>query len=296
MAICPKCGQNVKIRYSHGKKIPLGCRCSRGKSSYGYAPRAKVRPQGSSRYESPPPRLADPTKPSGPYVSDGTCFWCSAKVLHYRGENGSYVLFDSLGKPWHIHPCWEEHYPKNKAKPKILRMPAVIQQRQMIDIIVEKLQKENQPLVPEHLAKALNISIIEAKNQYSEYYTHPPFTDLVKCPWCSSYACCHTSNWERCLFDSLGRPFSVHKCWEDNVESEDKSELLNLSVSEFSLRVLEGVMNQLIRSKEKPTENAFAKRLNISVESFREAYKGLYELSRTAGKRVILKKSRPRNL
>jgi hypothetical protein len=296
MAMCPKCGQNVQIRYSNGKLVPFGCRCSRRKSLYGYVSLVKIRQQRSSRYESPPPRLDDPTETAGPYISHGACFWCSAKVFHYRGGNGSYVLFDSLGKPWHIHPCWEEKCPRNKVKPKILRMPAVIQQKQILDIVVKKLQKDNQLLIPDYLAKALNISIIEVKNQYSEYYTYPSFTNLVKCPWCKDFVCYHTSNWERCLFDSLGYPFSVHKCWLDNVESEDKSGLLNLSVSEFSLRILEGVMNQLIRSKEKPTETAFAKRLNISVESFQAAYKGLYELSHTASKRVILKKLRLRDL
>ena len=34
------------------------------------------------------------------------CWWCDKKVYYHTNGNGDSVLFDSLGKPWTIHPCW----------------------------------------------------------------------------------------------------------------------------------------------------------------------------------------------
>ena len=37
------------------------------------------------------------------------CFWCNQLVFFHRNANGGCVLFDSLGKPWQVHSCWEEN-------------------------------------------------------------------------------------------------------------------------------------------------------------------------------------------
>lgn len=37
------------------------------------------------------------------------CWWCGAAVYFYRDENGGCVLFDELGPPWPVHPCWEDY-------------------------------------------------------------------------------------------------------------------------------------------------------------------------------------------
>lgn len=37
------------------------------------------------------------------------CWWCGVSVYFHRDENGGCVLFDELGKPWPVHPCWEEN-------------------------------------------------------------------------------------------------------------------------------------------------------------------------------------------
>jgi hypothetical protein len=37
------------------------------------------------------------------------CFWCNDDVFFHRNKEGGCVLFDKLGPPWPIHPCWEEH-------------------------------------------------------------------------------------------------------------------------------------------------------------------------------------------
>lgn len=38
-----------------------------------------------------------------------SCWWCDAEVYFFRDENGGCVLFDELGAPWAVHPCWSEH-------------------------------------------------------------------------------------------------------------------------------------------------------------------------------------------
>ncbi len=37
------------------------------------------------------------------------CWWCGQQVYYHTNGNGDSVLFDKLGKPWPIHPCWEEN-------------------------------------------------------------------------------------------------------------------------------------------------------------------------------------------
>lgn len=35
------------------------------------------------------------------------CWWCGEPVYFHRSETGGCVLFDELGPPWPVHPCWE---------------------------------------------------------------------------------------------------------------------------------------------------------------------------------------------
>ncbi len=37
------------------------------------------------------------------------CWWCGADVYYHTNGYGDSVLFDELGWPWQVHPCWEEH-------------------------------------------------------------------------------------------------------------------------------------------------------------------------------------------
>lgn len=37
------------------------------------------------------------------------CPWCGAAVFFYRNEAGGFALFESLGRPWPVHGCWEDH-------------------------------------------------------------------------------------------------------------------------------------------------------------------------------------------
>ncbi len=37
------------------------------------------------------------------------CWWCGDSVFYHTNGNGDSVLFDSLGWPWEVHPCWTEY-------------------------------------------------------------------------------------------------------------------------------------------------------------------------------------------
>jgi len=44
-----------------------------------------------------------------PFSCTISCWWCGEQVYYHTNGNGDSVLFDKLGKPWPIHPCWEEN-------------------------------------------------------------------------------------------------------------------------------------------------------------------------------------------
>jgi len=42
-------------------------------------------------------------------VPNVRCWDCGELVFFYRSPNGGCVLFDSLGPPWPVHPCFERN-------------------------------------------------------------------------------------------------------------------------------------------------------------------------------------------
>lgn len=45
----------------------------------------------------------------GPLTVRTHCWFCDSVVYFHRAERGGLVLFDSLGKPWPVHPCWKKN-------------------------------------------------------------------------------------------------------------------------------------------------------------------------------------------
>ena len=37
------------------------------------------------------------------------CWFCNDIVYFHRSENGGMILFDWLGSPWKVHPCWKSN-------------------------------------------------------------------------------------------------------------------------------------------------------------------------------------------
>lgn len=86
---------------------PASCTCGfggeghlgrRGPGMYTTASSSTGPAQSWSLYDSGQ-RLTYPT----------SCWWCRDAVYFFRDENGGCALFDSLGPPWPLHSCWEDH-------------------------------------------------------------------------------------------------------------------------------------------------------------------------------------------
>ncbi|WP_201353740.1 hypothetical protein [Hydrogenimonas urashimensis] len=54
------------------------------------------------------------------------CWWCRETVYFHTNGNGDAVLFEKLGAPWEIHPCWEKH--KHSRSAKIKELESILKQ------------------------------------------------------------------------------------------------------------------------------------------------------------------------
>lgn len=63
----------------------------------------------NSSYEKPKASLIHSSLYYGSITFLTECWWCGDCVYFHRDDNGGCVLFDELGKPWPIHPCWEQN-------------------------------------------------------------------------------------------------------------------------------------------------------------------------------------------
>ncbi|MCQ5473151.1 hypothetical protein FHW04_004702 [Pantoea sp. AN62] len=49
-------------------------------------------------------------------IPNATCQKCGEEVFYYENSRGSRVLFDALGPPWPIHPCYSSNLAVNDKK------------------------------------------------------------------------------------------------------------------------------------------------------------------------------------
>lgn len=63
-----------------------------------------------TQYERPEadPRRWSLADPGRQLTHPTECRWCGAAVFFYRDRNGGCALFESLGRPWPIHGCWQD--------------------------------------------------------------------------------------------------------------------------------------------------------------------------------------------
>ncbi|MBC8652931.1 hypothetical protein GQR86_06000 [Providencia vermicola] len=47
-------------------------------------------------------------------IPNAVCLSCGKDVFYYENSFGSRVLFDSLGPPWPIHPCYSNYVEKKE--------------------------------------------------------------------------------------------------------------------------------------------------------------------------------------
>jgi len=68
-----------------------------------------------------------------------TCLWCGASIYYHTNGYGDSVLFDDLGHPWQVHPCWTEHWSEEKE-----RRRSSLQSLRLKPIILEQNLPPNQ--------------------------------------------------------------------------------------------------------------------------------------------------------
>ena len=123
MPFCNQCGDEITFRYVNGQCTPVHLDSSGCRSGYSISVRSKS--TNSQRYRKSISSEGKQSKESinnypynwlysGEVTLLTTCWWCGDEVYFHRDENGGCVLFDSLGKPWPVHACWEEHKSERK--------------------------------------------------------------------------------------------------------------------------------------------------------------------------------------
>ena len=98
------------------------------------------------------------------------CWWCGDSVYFHRDDNGGCVLFDELGKPWPIHPCWEQNQDEQCfAIQKALEDQSVIIRSQLVPKIYQPERSENDLVVSGCIvsyAQTKEIKLSDSKKSY----------------------------------------------------------------------------------------------------------------------------------
>lgn len=98
---CDYCGETIKMVRTRNGWLPFE------EHSYGSVHSCALTRRS---FRAPVPSLPPTLDRCGtPSTRETPCWWCSAPVFYHTNGNGDSVLFDELGPPWPVHPCWEEH-------------------------------------------------------------------------------------------------------------------------------------------------------------------------------------------
>jgi hypothetical protein len=99
--ICDYCGAVIKMVRTRNGWLPFE------EDNYGVS--HKCVPPATHRHEPTAPPTPALELCGSPTTRRTPCWWCGEPVFYHTNGNGDSVLFDELGWPWQVHPCWEEH-------------------------------------------------------------------------------------------------------------------------------------------------------------------------------------------
>lgn len=138
-----------------------------------------------------------------------------------------------------------------------------------------------QPLEPDGSGRHVCFSGVEAPANDSSSYSErdwdinnldSPLTYPTTCWWCGTDVFFHTNgNGDAVLFDSLGWPWQIHSCWEDN--REDRSSAISNIESSLEDDSYDGIYYE---SKGSEVASSFRKKL-FQVNGFIADNYALYE-------------------
>lgn len=101
------------------------------------------------------------------------CWWCGAPVYFHTNGYGDAVLFDSLGVPWQVHSCWEEHR-ENQKKINLFELELDKAKCLMLAGAIKKLQKNKIDPTEDAVASAMGISTKQLRTDYKHLYVCLP--------------------------------------------------------------------------------------------------------------------------
>jgi curved DNA-binding protein CbpA len=99
---------------------------------------------------------------------------------------------------------------------------------------------------------------------------------------CGALVFYHTNgNGDKVLFDSLGAPWQVHKCWEEYWQEESaRRRLLNdQNHNRQKLLILIGAIREIENNGSVATEQIVASQIGLSVEQLKTGYRHLYTVA-----------------
>lgn len=165
--------------------------------------------------------LSSPNKLLGKSETHLTrCPWCRQHVYYHTNGNGDCVYFDSIGYPWQIHPCWEEHWKGSKDRQRVLKklLKQNNPEQQKLRILAGVLKsvskvvhgtQEVYKTSEANLARFLGISIEELRQEYSHLY----MTEVQGIKLCSFLTKNEASKTSKLLSTDLNSELiSCHRC------------------------------------------------------------------------------------
>jgi hypothetical protein len=150
---CYKCGQKIILaRMPQGHWLAMepdgsGRHYCRSGADWSYRT-TSAHPTVNAHEISRPSRSWKLETLGRPLTYSTTCWWCGEAVFFHTNGNGDCVLFDSLGWPWEVHPCWEEHRNTESRHDKVAGFEDILQDGGYDGVRIRPSQLSIQP--PEH--------------------------------------------------------------------------------------------------------------------------------------------------
>ncbi|MFK0735578.1 MAG: hypothetical protein ACIWVG_31340 [Gloeotrichia echinulata HAB0833] len=130
-------------------------------------------------------------------------------------------------------------------------------------------------------------------NTSSNSDTGEPKTYQARCWWCGEFVFHHTNGYgDYVMFDSLGYPWKIHKCWVhyweaeckrrrvvnkifDNVSTEHEMKCLSIKIVAASIPNVQVGEFNIYGAK----ESAIAEKMGYSIQEFRHHYGDVYDVN-----------------
>jgi len=128
---------------------------------------------GSFSASIPTPRVSSTPQTDEALTCKTPCRWCGAEVYYHTNGYGDSVLFDSLGSPWEVHDCWNQHREQKKS---VRLFDLKVDQFKCLVLTgaIRILQTEEHIPTEKSVAIEMGISIEDLQEHYKSLYVVIP--------------------------------------------------------------------------------------------------------------------------